>query len=157
MNKKSRNYKCLLFLSKPFMMNMRNQGSKENLVVKFKEGICVKLCLKLWFESGWVFCNINNSEWFWKRLSRKKVLNNHLLKSLQKQPYADVLQNRCSWKYFAIFTGKPLYWSLVIINFQAFIQKRLQHRCFLVNIAKILRIRTAFFIEHLWWLLLSVW
>ena len=50
-NKKSRDYKRLLFLSKPFMMNMRNQGSKENLGVKFKEGI-------------WVFCNINNSEWF---------------------------------------------------------------------------------------------
>ena len=37
------------------MMNMQNQGSKENLGVKFKEGICAKLCLKLWFESGWFF------------------------------------------------------------------------------------------------------
>ena len=46
-NKKSRDYKRLLFLSKPFMMNMRNQGSKENLGAKFKEGIRVKLCLKL--------------------------------------------------------------------------------------------------------------
>ena len=34
-----------------------------------------------------------------------------------------------------------------------FIKKRLQHRCFPVNIAKILK--TAFFIEHLWWLLLG--
>ena len=34
-----------------------------------------------------------------------------------------------------------------------FIKRRLQHRCFPVNIAKILR--TAFFIEHLWWLLLN--
>ena len=33
-----------------------------------------------------------------------------------------------------------------------FIIKRLQHRCFPVNIAKSLRI--AFFIEHLWWMLL---
>ena len=32
-----------------------------------------------------------------------------------------------------------------------FIEKRLQHRCFPVNTAKFLR--TAFFIEHLWWLL----
>ena len=30
----------------------------------------------------------------------------------------------------------------------------LQHRCFPVNIAKSLR--TAFFIEHLWWLRLSL-
>ena len=95
-DKKSRNYKRLFFLSKPFMMSMWNQGSKENLGVKFKEDICVKLCLKLWFKRGWGFCNINNSEWFWKRLSRRKGLNNHFLKSLQKQPYADVLQNKCS-------------------------------------------------------------
>ena len=33
-----------------------------------------------------------------------------------------------------------------------FIKKRLQHRCFPLNIAKFLR--TAFFIEDLWWLLL---
>ena len=33
-------------------------------------------------------------------------------------------------------------------------KKGLQHRYFPVNIAKILR--TAFFIEHLWWLLLEV-
>ena len=31
------------------------------------------------------------------------------------------------------------------------IEKRLQHRCFPMNVAKFLR--TAFFIEHLWWLL----
>ena len=35
-----------------------------------------------------------------------------------------------------------------------FIQKRFQHSCFPVNIAKFLR--TAFFIEHLRWLLLSL-
>ena len=34
-----------------------------------------------------------------------------------------------------------------------FIKKRLQHRCFPVNIAKFLR--TAFFIEHLRWLLIK--
>ena len=43
-------------------------------------------------------------------------------------------------KNFAIFTGKYLFW-------------RLQHWCFPVNIAKYLR--TALFIEHLWWLLLK--
>ena len=35
-----------------------------------------------------------------------------------------------------------------------FIKERLQHRCCTVNIAKFLR--TAFFIEHLWWLFLTV-
>ena len=46
---------------------------------------------------------------------------------------------------------KQLCLSLLLINF--FIEKRLQHRCFLVNFAKLLG--TAFFIEHLRWLLLQ--
>ena len=52
---------------------------------------------------------------------------------IQKQPFADVLQNRgygCN-----------------------FIKKRFQHRCFSVNIAKLFR--APFFIEHLQWLLLE--
>ena len=54
---------------------------------------------------------------------------------------------------FAIFTGKQLCWSLFLIKLQTFIKKRLQHRCFPVNIAKFLR--TLFFIAHLRWLLLN--
>ena len=67
---------------------------------------------------------------------------------------------------FAIFTGKHLCWSLFLIKFQPwsllnkvpglkacnFIKERLHHRCFPVNIAKLLR--KVFFIEHLRWLLL---
>ena len=34
----------------------------------------------------------DGSGWFWKWLSRKTALNNHILKSLQKQPHADALQ-----------------------------------------------------------------
>ena len=36
-----------------------------------------------------------------------------------KQPFVDVLQNRCS-KSYAIFTGKHLLWSLFLIEFQSF-------------------------------------
>ena len=43
-------------------------------------------------------------------------------------------------KTFAIFTGKHICWSLFSIKLQAnFIKKRLQHRCFPMNIAKSLR------------------
>ena len=35
-----------------------------------------------------------------------------------------------------------------------FVKRRLQHRCFPVNITNFLR--TSFFIEHLWWLLLNL-
>ena len=50
-------------------------------------------------------------------------------------------------KIFAIFTGKHLWQSLFLIKFKDLqacnsIKKRLQHRCFPVNIAKFLR--TAF-------------
>ena len=50
---------------------------------------------------------------------------------------------------FAIIRGKHLCWTLFLTKMQAW---RLQQQCFLVNIAKVLR--TAFFIEHLCWVLL---
>ena len=46
------------------MMNIQNLRSKEGVGVKFMEGICSKLCLKLWFESDWYFCNITKSDGF---------------------------------------------------------------------------------------------
>ena len=49
-------------------------------------------------------------------------------------------------KNFAIFTGKHVSWNLFLIKLQPW-------RCFPVNIAKFLR--TAFCIEHLWWLFLN--
>ena len=68
----------------------------------------------------------------------------------QKQAFADNLQNRCL-KNFVISTGKHLYWSLLSITLRAFspatLLKRLQHRCFPVNIAKFLG--AASVIEHL--------
>ena len=53
---------------------------------------------------------------------------------------------------FKIFTGKHLHWSLFFNNVAgSFTKKRLQNRCFPVNIVKFLA--TTFFIEHLWLLL----
>ena len=61
-------------------------------------------------------------------------------------------------KIFAIFACKPLCLSLFIIvagpKAYSFIEKRFQDRCFPVSIVELLR--TAFYIEHLWWLLLQV-
>ena len=61
-------------------------------------------------------------------------------------------------KNFAIITGKHLCWSFFLIKLLAFrpatlLKKRLQHRCFPVDIVKFLR--TAFSLEHLRWLLLK--
>ena len=59
-----------------------------------------------------------------------------------KQSPADVLQNKCS-KNFANFTGKPLCWSLFLKSCRVeawnIIKKRLQHKCFPVNILKFLK------------------
>ena len=50
-----------------------------------------------------------------------------------------------AYKNLAIFTGKYLCWRFFLLNF---IKKRLQHRCFPVNIAKCSSI--AFYIEYMW-------
>ena len=88
---------------------------------------------------------------FWRRrlkTSSSRRMFAGSVPPIQKQPYAYVLQKRCFQNY-AIFIGKRLCWNLFLINF---IKKRLQHRCFPMNIAKLLR--KGFFIEHLQWLLL---
>ena len=64
---------------------------------------------------------------------------NFRFQKLQQPP--EMSYEKAVLKNFATFTEKYLCWSLFLIKLQAgnFIKKRLQHRCFLVNIAKILR------------------
>ena len=77
----------------------------------------------------------------------------NLKPQLQNQPFADALQKLCN-----IERKTPvleyLFHKVAGLKTCNFIKKRLLHRCFPVNIAKLLR--TAFFIEHLWWLLLQL-
>ena len=63
------------------MMNIWNLGSKESFRVKFKDGICAKLCLKFWFKSDWSFCNITESG---------SNPNNHFLKPVWKSNCPEV-------------------------------------------------------------------
>ena len=49
---------------------------------------------------------------------------------------------------------EPLFVKVLGLEPCKYIKRRLQHRCFPVNIAKFLK--TAFSIEHLWWLLLEL-
>ena len=71
----------------------------------------------------------------------------------QKQPFIDI-QNRCYSKQvflarnFTNLTGKYLCWGATC----NFIKKRLQHGCFPMKSAKLLR--TSFFTEHFRWLLM---
>ena len=73
-----------------------NLRPKESVGVKFKQDICAKLRLKLWFVSDWYFYNITKSWWFWKRrMSKRKVRNNHFRSSRTKMFFKiDVLRFR---------------------------------------------------------------
>ena len=59
----------------------------------------------------------------------------------QKQPFAEVLQKRCSFKNFAKFTGKLTY-RISFLDKVASLQaatlskKRFPYKCFSVNFAK---------------------
>ena len=64
----------------------------------------------------------------------------------------EVLCKKDVLKNFTKFTGKHLCRSL--LRPAALFKKRHRHRCFPVNFTKFLR--TSFFIERLWWLLLEV-
>ena len=76
--------------------------------------LCVSVCLSVCLSACLsVFLSVNKS--------------NHKCCSIKKV----VLKN------FAIFTGKYLCWSLSFWN--NFIKMRLQHRCFSMNIAKLLK------------------
>ena len=71
---------------------------------------------------------------------------------LQKQSFADVFENRCSYKFSNIHKKTPVLESLFnkVVDLQPchFIKKRLLDRCFPVSITNFLR--AFFFPEHLW-------
>ena len=64
----------------------------------------------------------------------------------------EVFCKKGALRNFIKFTGKHLCQSLIFNK--VLLKMRLWHRCFPMNFVKFLR--TPFFIEHLWWLLLFV-
>ena len=71
----------------------------------------------------------------------------------------EVFCQRSVLRIFANFTGKHQCQTLFLIKvpdlrLETLLKKRLWHRCFPLNSAKFLR--TPFFIEQLWWLLLQI-
>ena len=74
------------------MMNIQNLNPKESIGVKFKEGICAKLCLKLWFESDWYFCNIFKSGGL--KVNAQKESSKQSLPKLA----SEIAICRCFWK-----------------------------------------------------------
>ena len=95
--------------------------------------------------------------WFWK--FTVNVISADLSVSLRwfevKSSHSQLFFKIGILKNFAIFTGKQLCLCLFLIKLQPwsynFIKKRLQYRCFPVNIAKFLR--TFFFTAYQQWTL----
>ena len=76
--------------------------------------------------------------------SANKIHSINSLKTKYRSSHPRCSIRKAVLKNFAIFTGKHLCWSLcfnkvVYLQTCNFIKKRLQHRCFPVNIAKFLR------------------
>ena len=65
----------------------------------------------------------------------------------KNQPFAEVLQNRCSWKFRNILRKtavlESIFNKVVGLRPVTFLKKRLQHRCFPVNIAKCFPVNIA--------------
>ena len=136
------------------------KGSKVNLRVKYKEGWCVKLRLKPWFESGWYFCNITKLGWFWKQLSRKKALYNPFLKSLQYQSYAVKCSSKWVFLEISQYSQENICAEAPLINLQALrplYLKETPTQVFSCEYCKTFTNTNRFFTEHLRWLLLSFW
>ena len=77
---------------------------------------------------------------------------NYFIEDLKKIKTKEAVVQRCSVKkVFLEISQNSLENTCARVSF---LKKRLSHRCFPVNFLKFLK--TPFFIEHLWWLLLKL-
>ena len=94
-----------------------------------------------------------------EKKSTFKIIYNQSLRAVQKElllkprnnPWKIPIYNTLSWSRLSTIVRRHKKDRSSCSQF--FIKKRLQHRFFPVNIAKFSR--TAFFTDHLWWLLLE--
>ena len=87
-----------------------------------------------------------------------RVLNTPLSSKKVRSSHPEVLSKKGVLRNIAKFTGKHLCQSLIFNEVAgprsaSWLKKKPWHKCFCVNFVKFLR--THFFIEHLWWLLLK--
>ena len=116
------------------------------MLSKTKQNVCNKTftCCWYWFQGS--CCAFNFIHCLKQQRPFKTMFDRDLLYKYQKQSYADVLQNRCSYK-FRKFHRKALVFES-LFNKVAGLKA-----CFPVKFAKFLR--ATFFTEHLLWLLLK--
>ena len=103
------------------------------------------------WSNEWIRMIVSKIEWFYVSKETKgqsgrpiHFLNSFIQFFMQMQLLSEQAVLRCFSKKvflkFAIFTGKCLCWSLFLVKLQAWRPlKRVQHRCFPVNIENLLR------------------
>ena len=104
------------------------------------------------FYSSKPFLSVNRNRFYTKTQAKKQLKNDSIGAGLERKHQrllfefqcVNVQKKPCDFSYFARSSRQQMFCN--------FIKKRLQHRCFPVNIAKFLRI--TFFIEHVCWPLL---
>ena len=74
------------------MIIIRNLISNERIGLRYKNNISAKCASSSGLKATGFFVILPSQDGF-ERLSRNKVPTNHFLKSAEKKPYADVLQN----------------------------------------------------------------
>ena len=96
---------------------------------------------------------ISNKELFVKTSSIFNwVLNTPVYFDMYRRSPSQMFFKICVLNYFAISSVLESFFDKVVgLQSYSLIKKRLQHKCFPVNIAKFLRI--AIFMEDLWWLI----
>ena len=119
----------------------------------------INLTCKLWlnlhvekFSLGEVLIRFEISRCF--KLNLATMVHHTLLTSVLWNSCSKCNRSQMFFKIdflnnFVIFTGKYLCWSLFLIKLTPTTLKRLQHRCFLVNISKFLIFISIFFKEIL--------
>ena len=122
-----------------FLQCTKNEVFHQRFLQRFIVRCYICAVLDVWWD-----CEYTSDNRSFKWIS---LINLHY--SAQKQP-PEVFCKKGVLKNFTKLTGKHLCQSL----FLTLLKKRLWHRCFQVNFAKLFR--TPFFTEHLRWLLLSV-
>ena len=85
------------------------------------------------------------------------IFSLNLKENQLRSSHQTCFMKRVVLRNFAKFTGKhlcqsPFFNKVVGLGPATLLKKRLWHRCFPVNFVKFLR--SPFYIEHLWWLLL---
>ena len=123
---------CVIFLPSNIKVNLIRFHFKNSQKIIYQKGV-LQIVTSV---SNLEISSANLSNTFFEQFVNLLINNNCPTSDFYESKKSEAVVNRCSVKK----------WPATLLK------KRLLHNCFPLNFVKFLR--TAFFIEHLWWLLL---